>query len=497
MCGASDGRTNQTMTPALRSTIQYTLAHIFWPLCNKHLHTTPPQDNILDIGPAADTLVRTTEGDKRVGDVQIGDILYDAQDRQTPCIGVAPPATGKFKTITFQKFDSTEWTSFTCTQDYRLTLTTTGTRPCISEKDKGVIWFTRCGRTSSFIPSSQLHAPDNAPRSSSPLSDSSSRELDKAAQDRFAAVRKSLGSCDCGGLRRVKRCFKSEELAQLALEIVQSDRHHLLDPLIVRDGERFSITVEEYERLCCKRVKLKHMKLHRAPPAFDPFTASADPQARPLDPYYLGLWLGDGTAVTTTIASSDAEIAVWLQSYVDRLNSSRPPVDKLYLTKTLIAAAGKVLSNGDVSNRNLDVFWYRIACPRLGPGKQNNPVLDGLRELGLLGDKSGGVPDAYMEADEDTRLKVIAGLIDTDGSYMKSQNRYSFSQKTDGHKKIVYDLHKLATSCGILVSHVIPRMRPNPFTPGPPTPEYLIYLGKGSEKFQKHLILPRKKMNLE
>ncbi|KAK9352822.1 hypothetical protein V1523DRAFT_412773 [Lipomyces doorenjongii] len=367
MCGASDDRTHQTMTPALRSTIQYTLAHIFWPLCNKHLHTTPPQDNILDMGPAADTLVRTTEGDKRGGDVQIGDILYDAQDRQTPCIGVAPPATGKLKTITFQKFDSREWTSFTCTQDYRLTLTTTGTRPCISEKDKGVIWFTRCGRTSSFIPSSQLHAPDNAPpRSSSPLSDSSSRELDKAAQDRFAAVRKSLGSCDCGGLRRVKRCFKSEELAQLELEIVQSDRHHLLDPLIVRDGERFSMTVEEYERLCCKRVKLKHMKLHRAPPAFDPFTASADPQARPLDPYYLGLWLGDGTAVTTTIASSDAEIAVWLQSYVDRLNSSRPPVDKLYLTKTLIAAAGKVLSNGDVSNRNLDVFWYRIACPRLG-----------------------------------------------------------------------------------------------------------------------------------
>ncbi|KAK9495155.1 hypothetical protein V1508DRAFT_245951 [Lipomyces doorenjongii] len=234
------------------------------------------------------------------------------------------------------------------------------------------------------------------------------------------------------------------------------------------------------------------MKLHRAPPAFDPFTASADLQIRPLDPYYLGLWLCDGTAVTTTIVSSDAEIAVWLQSYVDRLNSSRPPVDKLYLTKTLIAAAGKVLSNGDVSNRNLDVFWYRIACPRLGPGKHNNPVLDGLRELGLLGDKSGGVPDAYMEADEDTRLKVIAGLIDTDGSYMKSQNRYSFSQKTDGHKKIVYDLHKLATSCGILVSLVIPRMRPNPFTPGPPTPEYLIYLGKGSEKFQKHLILPHK-----
>ncbi|KAK9322211.1 hypothetical protein V1517DRAFT_324041 [Lipomyces orientalis] len=211
---------------------------------------------------ASDTLVRTTKGDKRVGDIQIGDILYLAQGRQTPCIGVAPPATAKLKTTTYQKFDSSKWTSLTCTPDYRLTLTTTGTRPFIS--GKRVVWFTRCDRTSSYIPSSRPHPPDDAPRSSSPLSDSSSMELDKAAQDRFAAIRKSLDriNCDCGGLRRVYRCFKTDQLAQLALKILQSDRHHLLDPLIVRDGAEFSMTVNEYERLCCKEVKRKYLKLY-------------------------------------------------------------------------------------------------------------------------------------------------------------------------------------------------------------------------------------------
>ncbi|KAK9368845.1 hypothetical protein V1509DRAFT_609243 [Lipomyces kononenkoae] len=439
---------------------------------------------------ASDTEVRTTDGDKRVRDVQIGDILYDAQDRQTPCIGVAP-ATHKLKTITFRKFDSSEYISFTCAPDYRLSLITTGISP--STSGNSVAWFTRCDRTSSYIPSSQPHPPDDPPRSSSPLSDSSSMELDKAAQDRFAAIRKSLDSinCDCGGLRKVHRRFKSEELAQLALKILQSDRHHLLDPLIVRYGETFSMTVDEYERLCCKVVKRDNLKVYRVPLAFDPSTVSADPQALPLDGYYLGSWIGDGDAKGTAIASSasDPETAVWLQSYTDSINSSGPSDNKLSLIKTLAQAAGTKTSTGHV--RKSDVFWYRIA----GRQRRSNRVLEGLRELGLLRNKKAGIPRAYMEADEDTRLKVIAGLIDSDGNYHKSHNRYCFTQATENHKKIVYDLHKLATSCGISVNDVHIYMQECPLT-GRHTPTYRVYLGNGSEKFQKHLLLPRKKMNL-
>ncbi|KAK9348903.1 hypothetical protein V1522DRAFT_442286 [Lipomyces starkeyi] len=435
------------------------------------------------MGLASDTEVRTTDGDKRVRYVQIGDILYDAQDRQTPCIGVAP-ATHKLKTITFRKFDSSEYISFTCAPDYRLSLITTGISP--STSGKSVTWFTRCDRTSSYIPSSQPHPPDDPPRSSSPLSDSSSMELDKAAQDRFAAIRKSLDSinCDCGGLRKVHRRFKNEELAQLALKILQRDRHHLLDPLIVRDGETFSMTVDEYERLCCKVVKRDNLKVYRVPLAFDPSTVSADPQALPLDGYYLGSWIGDGDANTTAIASSasDPETPVWLQSYADSINSSGPSDNQLSLTKTLAQAAGTKTSIGNV--RKSDVFWYRIA----GRQRRSNPVLDGLRELGLLGNKKAGIPRAYMEADEDTRLKVIAGLIDSDDTVS------SRAPKTT--KKLCYDLHKLAISCGISVNDVHIYMEECPFT-GRHMPTYRVYLGKGSEKFQKHLLLPRKKMNLE
>ncbi|KAK9324278.1 hypothetical protein V1517DRAFT_337094 [Lipomyces orientalis] len=557
------------------------------------------------MGFASDTLARTTTGLKRVGDIQIGDILYDAQNCQTPCIGVAPPATGPLRKITYKDFNSRilsdyfyqdlvrgdinhpeptavhayidtvlkqkyypghedeyserideyikvahasvldreaidaihagmdrylEWmasmdtyleqlstrraeaeevdcTDEECDIDEPTKLTGDPTAPGPEysfPQTPFVEWDLPSSQSShSYIPSSQLPQPDDdpqpddSPRSSSPLSDSSSTELDNTAADRFAAIRKSLDciNCDCGGLRSVYRRFKTEELAQLALKILRSDHHHLIDPLIVRDGEVFSMTDEEFERLCHEQVKGKRLKLYSAPLAFDSTTVSAGP--RPLDPFFLGLWFGDGTANRAEIASSDPETRVWLQSYVDRLNSSRSPDDKLRLTKMLGTPAGTVLSNGYVTNS--DVFRYMIARQQLGPGKTNNPVLDGLRELGILGDKSGGIPDAYMEADEDTRLAVIAGLIDSDGTYCKVTNRYRFVQMTEGHKQIVYDLKKLAEGCGISVSDVHEAMITTALTKGrpTPTPAYTVYLTKGSEKFQKHLLLPRKKMNLE
>ncbi|KAK9320406.1 hypothetical protein V1517DRAFT_340797 [Lipomyces orientalis] len=459
--------------------------------------TTLPQANIVDMNPsqglASDTLVRTTRGDKRVGDIQVGDILYDPENRPSPVIGITPPATGNLKKITYTEFDSKEKTSFTCAPDHRLTLTTTGINPSIRSTRNAVVWFTRCDRKLLVKEACDLHRDK-----SSPLSDSSSMELDNATADRFAAVRKSLDSidCDCGGLRKVQKGFNTQERAQRAFKNLQSDVHHLIDPLIVSDGEGFSVTVREHERLCSKAVKLDRLKVYRAPLAFDPSTVSADPEALPLDPTFLGLWLGDGSSDRTRIvaAATDPETRVWLETYVDRLNSSRPQdAPKLRLTKKLNSAAGTKMTNGYVLNS--DVFAYGISS---GKGRSSNPVLDGLRQLGLLGNKKAGIPDAYMTADLDTRLAVIAGLIDSDGWYDKSQNRYKFKQMTDGHKKIVTDLMKLAISCGISVSDVRETMRTNPFrAEGPPAPEYIIYLTKGSEKFQKYLLLPRKKMNLE
>ncbi|KAK9376385.1 uncharacterized protein V1513DRAFT_430213 [Lipomyces chichibuensis] len=406
-------------------------------------------------GLASDTLVRTTTGDKPVGDIQIGDYLYDAANREVPCIGVAQPVTGALKKITYTEFDSSAKSSFTCTPGFRLSLTAAYTTPSMTTKPNAVQWFTRCERPHTLQGDGYLNLDAN----------SSSVELDDHSAFRFAAIRKSFDSfaCGCKAFRRVKPHFTTESQAQLAHSLLRGNRHHVMDPLIVRDGDKFILTLEEYGRLCNNEVKRAHLLLYRAPLSFDLSTAFTDPQDLPLDPYFLGLWLGDGDAGRTRISSADPEIAAWLQSYVDRLNSSaKEGAPKLHLAKYLHHPAGRKIGNCGVTN--IDTFMYSIACSE-GNRPGCNPVLDGLRKLGLLHNKSIGIPSSYMNADEDTRLAVIAGLLDSDGTYRKKVNNYRLVQATEGHKKIVYDLKELARSCGICITGVHVEMRRNELVP--------------------------------
>jgi len=148
----------------------------------------------------------------------------------------------------------------------------------------------------------------------------------------------------------------------------------------------------------------------------------------------------------------------------------------------------------------VDCNIYTIASKLGGDGFPWNPVTAGLRDLGLLGDKSLGIPDVYMNADEDSRLAVIAGLIDSDGCYVKSHRTYRFMQMTEEHKKIVYDLKELALSCGISVTGVDMNLVEHLNLRGqgaPRIPAWICYMGKGSVKFQHHLLIPRKRLTFE
>jgi hypothetical protein len=262
------------------------------------------------------------------------------------------------------------------------------------------------------------------------------------------------------------------------------------------------MTVEQYENLCSKELKRTHLKLYRAKLIFTPSLIPPEERPVPIDPYFLGLWLGDGTATTTGIASSDQEVAVWLQSYVDRLNRRRPNGARpLHLRVSQGHRAGEELKGPMKGHLAIvDCNIYTIASKLGGDGFPWNPVTAGLRDLGLLGDKSLGIPDVYMNADEDSRLAVIAGLIDSDGCYVKSHRTYRFMQMTEEHKKIVYDLKELALSCGISVTGVDMNLVEHLNLRGqgaPRIPAWICYMGKGSVKFQHHLLIPRKRLTFE
>lgn len=563
---------------------------------------------------ASDTLVRTSEGDKPVAEVAIGDYLLDAEDKPVLCMGANPSQNGKMKEIAYQDFDSKKRVSFKCTPDHHLELTLTGSTPSLS--GKSVTWFSRCtgehisedvseiyldnmvsifyndlvDSTDSAVDKDSIHeAVDlaledhyhrgNSDQYSIHLNEYISRIADKELQNdpefirecihdaadrfvitgsgnrniksepfddnlllsssksstadsdadydmadssvhshsnnssvylassdtmipdgaanRFENISSKLKEpiCNCGGIRKIFRSFGTAEDAELAYSLLLSDHYYRLDPSLVTDGYTFQASVEQYEKMCSQEVKKMHLKLYRSPQKF--VEREHKLAELPVDPYFLGLWLGDGDSAGTTIRTTDREIVVWLNSYVERLNQNKPEgCVPLKLTEKLNYGAEHKRKSGHTAK--VDVRNYDIISDDafVRSGTYWNPIFDGLKKLGLLNNKSAGIPQEYMNGDEQSRLSVIAGLMDSDGCYVKSHNTYRFTQLTEDHKKIVYDLKKLALSCGINTTGVDMSVKPLEFNKHKYSTEYVVYLGKGSQKFQELLLLPRKKMEI-
>ena len=132
-------------------------------------------------------------------------------------------------------------------------------------------------------------------------------------------------------------------------------------------------------------------------PVVEP-VAFAHAGERPLDPYLLGVLLGDGGITQgSRVTSADQ----WL---LDELSQLVIPMG-LYL-------------------RHITGYDYAITH-----GRKNtpNPVTSGLRQLGLfgLGSHVKFVPDAYKYAPVDVRLRLLQGLMDTDGTVSDDPRRYA------------------------------------------------------------------------
>lgn len=50
-----------------------------------------------------------------------------------------------------------------------------------------------------------------------------------------------------------------------------------------------------------------------------------DPERFPLDPYFLGIWLGDGAADAPEITGTDPEIELEMLAFVQWYNAHFPP----------------------------------------------------------------------------------------------------------------------------------------------------------------------------
>jgi phosphate starvation-inducible protein PhoH and related proteins len=146
----------------------------------------------------------------------------------------------------------------------------------------------------------------------------------------------------------------------------------------------------------------------------------------PMDPYALGLLLGDGCLTTTTTPSfstSDPELAAMLEAALDAIEL-KPKGGFNYELRHVYGRRGGVIVH--------------------------NPVTMTLRELGLAGTRSQTkfVPDLYLRNSSDVRLGVLQGLLDSDGGPVTHGGRTCRIQYTTCSPQLRDDVQFIARSLG-------------------------------------------------
>lgn len=147
----------------------------------------------------------------------------------------------------------------------------------------------------------------------------------------------------------------------------------------------------------------------------------------PLDPYFLGVYLGDGTSSNGAvgICTADDEVKDVVYEIADE-------------HKIGIRIAAKE------DNKAKD---YYFTVGMLG-GHTPNPISEKLKQLGLYGLLGGDkfIPHQYKTASQEVRLKILAGLIDTDGSLADCKTGWDYITKS---KKLAFDIALVARSLGL------------------------------------------------
>jgi DNA mismatch repair ATPase MutS len=168
-------------------------------------------------------------------------------------------------------------------------------------------------------------------------------------------------------------------------------------------GSIIDISVDEY--LKKPSIWKQNYYLYRVPVEFDSKEVS-------LDPYLLGYWLGDGTSSKPEITTDDLEIVEYFKSILEQ--------------------------DGMIINVN-NKCSYSIRGEIYG----NNNFLKDLRKYNVLNNKH--IPLEYLRNNKQIRLKVLAGLLDSDG-FMNQGISYDITQKNE---KLLDDIIELTRSLGL------------------------------------------------
>ena len=152
-----------------------------------------------------------------------------------------------------------------------------------------------------------------------------------------------------------------------------------------------------------------------------------------MDPYLLGMWLGDGLSSGTGFAlnyKTDHETLAYWKKWADENGAEiRNSVRYLF---TICSIKNKIAQK----------------TPGMCVRQEKAPLKKYLRRYNLINNKH--IPMDYITNDRDTRLKVLAGIIDTDGSVRANGREIRITQGPANYR-IIDGAHQIAISLGFSV----------------------------------------------
>lgn len=137
-----------------------------------------------------------------------------------------------------------------------------------------------------------------------------------------------------------------------------------------------------------------------------------------INPYLFGFWLGDGSSDSFTFHTADDEIKDYLKEFCEQTGSE-------FVTRV---------------ERENNFGSYKVKKIE----GRTNPFIQELKQLEVFNNKH--IPDVYLKNDKQSRLELLAGLIDSDGHLKHSNGGYEFSSM---HELFANQVVYLSRSLGL------------------------------------------------
>lgn len=299
----------------------------------------------------------------------------------------------------------------------------------------------------------------------------------------------------------VKRRFPTREDAVVFRDSVTWTRDQVLKTVTVEDVLARPYYFQKYHRLAPQAVEY-------------------EAQDVPLDPVFLGIWLGDGCSRACKITTADKEILDYITTIADSYgmvvvqqkyaidyvitNGNRdrsggtPCIERDTITRAIRSlvthgmrweATGREFGMSSNALRRYHALHVDGKLDEFYRTHAQNPINLALKGLRMWGNKH--IPKCYLENTRDVRLKVLAGLIDTDGHLDHGGYDMCFA-----NKRLLDDVVTLARSLGFKCREVASVMKTCTNAAGGPKAcqAYRSYISGGNDLKDIPVLLERKRI---